>query len=652
MSQIPGNQLLEAAVRQAQSNQPIEAENLFREALRLSPSDPAAWYYCGVFFASQGRLNDAGNCFQQALRLKPDFAEAHNEIGNLFKATGQVEPALACYTRAIELAPQFAAGHANLGSILESLHRFEEAIACFRTALRTDPDNSLIFLSLGASLSELGRYEEAIAAFSDSVRLNPRQPIAHYNLGNACRELGRLDEAIAAYREAILLDPGFAQAHNNLGLALALSAEPEQAVAAHRRAVELHPHRPAPHSNLLYALHFDPSSTGHTLLQEHLAWARRHAEPLKLNIRSHQNAREPERQLRVGFVSPDFRQHPVGRFILPLFACHDRVRYQFFSYSDVVTPDSITAQLQRESDQWRMTRGLSDQELADLVRNDQIDILVDLTMHMKGSRLLVFARKPAPVQVTYLAYCSTTGLDTMDYRVTDRFLDPPDADTSCYTEKSLRLQSYWSYQASEDAPAVNALPALSAGEVTFGSLNSFAKVSLNSLRLWAQVLGAVPHSRLLLHASPGSHREKVRGIFAESGIEAARIEFCSYVRPSDYFKLYHQIDIALDPFPYNGGTTTCDALWMGLPVITLAGKLAFGRHGVSILSNLGHPEWIANGGDEYVSIASRLAGNTTGLSEHRRSLREAMRSSPLMDAGAFARDMESAFRAMWRNHCV
>ena len=299
-----------------------------------------------------------------------------------------------------------------------------------------------------------------------------------------------------------------------------------------------------------------------------------------------------------------------------------------------------------------MAVGLSDEELAAAVHQDRIDMLVDLTMHMAHNRMLVFARKPAPVQVTYLAYCGTTGLDTIDYRLTDPYLDPPGADEQFYSEQSIRLpETYWCYRPAVDSPPVGPLPALAAGRLTFGCLNNFCKVTEPTLAAWCRLLRVLPDSRLLLHAARGSHRDRVRAILAEQGVSSDRLVFVDGVPILEYLRLYEQIDVALDPFPYGGGSTTCDALWMGVPVVSLAGKTAVGRSGLSILSNIGLPELIASDVDQYVRIAAELAADLPRLAALRATLRERMQKSPLMDAPRFARNVEAAYREMWRRWC-
>jgi len=341
----------------------------------------------------------------------------------------------------------------------------------------------------------------------------------------------------------------------------------------------------------------------------------------------------------------------VGRFLAPLLAHHDHGPFEIFCYGDVQHADEMTGRLRSACDVWRDIRGGSDEQVAELIRQDRIDVLVDLSLHTGGNRLLVFARKPAPVQVTYLAYCGTSGLETMDYRLTDPYLDPPGMDESAYSEKSVRLRTYWCYEPCIAEIEVGQPPALASGRVTFGCFNNYCKVSPGTWRAWRRLLQAVPGSGLVVYCPFGSHRDRLAGELTAAGLDADRLTLVSAAPTAAYFEQYRRIDIALDPFPFCGGTTTCDALWMGVPVVTLAGATAVGRGGVSILSNVGFGELVAQSVEQYVEIAAALAGDPRRLAELRSGLRARMQRSPLMDAGRFAKDVESAYREMWRRWC-
>jgi predicted O-linked N-acetylglucosamine transferase (SPINDLY family) len=387
------------------------------------------------------------------------------------------------------------------------------------------------------------------------------------------------------------------------------------------------------------------------LLSEHRRWNDLYAAPLSHTAAPHTNDRSPDRRLRVGYMSPDFRVHPVGRFTAALLAHHDHENFEIFCYSNVIQPDRLTARIKPLADVWRVINGMDNPQFAAIVRQDQIDILVDLTMHLEKGRLLAFAEKPAPIQVTYLAYCSTTGLSTIDYRLSDPYLDPPENE-ECYSEKTVRLpETYWCYEAPAGAPAVSDLPAMRTGRVTLGCLNNFSKVNGQTLECWATLLAGVPESRLILSCPEGSARERIAEVFGTKDVNTDRLEFVSRMAFEKYLVLHGQIDIALDPFPYAGGTTSCDALYMGVPVVTLAGKTAVSRGGASLLSNLGLNDLIAHSAEEYVQIAIALARDLPRLTELRQTLRTRMERSPLMDAGRFVGNLEKIYRDLWRQWC-
>jgi predicted O-linked N-acetylglucosamine transferase (SPINDLY family) len=416
----------------------------------------------------------------------------------------------------------------------------------------------------------------------------------------------------------------------------------------------LRPEDPEAHSDLVFISHFDPECNAQAIGEAHRLWARRHAEPLKKHIQPHANGRNPERRLRIGYVSPDFRDHVVGRNLLPLFRHADRQQFEITCYSQVLRPDATTAQFQQHGDGWRNIIDRSDEQLAAMVRQDQIDILVDLALHSAGNRLLAFARKPAPVQVTFAGYPSTTGLDTIDYRLSDPYMDPEGNDASVYSEQTIRLpHSFWCYDPLDcrEIP-VNPLPASQNGLVTFGCLNNFGKINDQVLSTWAKVLSQVERSRLLLLSGEGSHRQHTLDLLSKAGVSPDRVEFVTHQPRQKYLELYHRIDLGLDSFPYNGHTTSLDSFWMGVPVITLVGQAPVARAGWSQLSNLGLPELAGKTPEEFVSIAVALAKDQPRLQELRQTLRQRMEQSPLMDAPGFARGIEAAYRQMWQRWCA
>lgn len=663
----------------------MDAEKIYRQLLAEHPGHADANYNLGNIFMSKGRFSWAVACYREAIRHRPDFAQAHgnlasalNCLGQLdaavasnrqvvrllpdsamahynlaltLQASGQFNEAIAVYRHAIELDPHLALAHNNLGIALQATGMLKDAIESFRLAIQLMPDYVDAHFNLGVALHENGHLSDAIASYQTAIRLKPDYANAHGNLGGTFRSAGQLDLAIASYKLALCLQPDLAEAHSNLGNVLRDIGRVDEAIFHYREAIRLKPGYSDAHSNLVFGLQFHPGADVDLIRREHRLWNQLYAHPLRKFIRPHANDPNPSRPLRIGYVSPDFRDHVVGQNILPLLRHHDRQQFQVFCYSNTLQTDEFSGQIRQHADIWRNITRLSDSQAADLIREDQIDILVDLSLHTAHNRLLVFARKPAPVQISYLGYCSTTGLDAMDFRLSDPYLDPPDSDLSVYSEKTIRLpETYWCYNPRGPTPPPSPSPAETAGYVTFGCLNNFAKVT-PALDLWAQILRSIPASRLILHSPPGAHLAAVRRQFAGNGISPDRLEFPTQQPWPDYIRTYGLIDITLDPFPWCGGITTCDALWMGVPVVTLAGRTAVGRGGASILSNIRRPELIARTRQEYLQIAILLAGDCSRLIELRRTLRRNMQASPLMDAPRFTRNFEAIYRQLWRNWC-
>jgi protein O-GlcNAc transferase len=630
-----------------------EAAACYQRALRLKPGFAEAHNNLGNVFNDQDKPDEAAACYQRALQLKPDYADAHNNLGNVFKDQGKPDLAVACYQQALQLKPGFAEVHNNLGNVFMDRGKPDEAAACYQRALQLKPDYADAYNNLGNVFKDQEKPDEAAACYQRALQLKPDYALAHYNLGVLWHDRSNLDEAVACYREALKRDPAYAQAHNNLGNALKDQGNLDEAVASFRRALELKPDDHTAHSNLLYTLLYCPGYDGRAILEEHRLWSRRFADPLAHHIEPHPNDRSARRRLRIGYVSPDFCDHAQSFFMVPLLSAHDHENFEIFCFADVARPDGFTARLRSLADVWRDIAGLTDEQVARLVRQDRIDILVDLTMHMARNRLLVFARKPAPVQVSWLAYPGTSGLSTVDYRLTDPYIDPPGLHDHDYSEESIPLpDAFWCYDPLAGEPAASALPALENGSITFGCLNNFCKVNDSVLKLWAQVLEAVDGSRLLLLAPPGSPRRRTLDLLEYEGVGRDRVTFVARQPRPQYLELHHRIDIGLDTFPYNGHTTSLDAFWLGVPVVTLVGPTPVARAGLSLLTNLGLPDLVARTPEQFVSIAVALANDLPRLCELRATLRDRMQASPLMDAPRFARMVEAAYRQMWRRWCV
>jgi protein O-GlcNAc transferase len=574
-----------------------------------------------------------------------ELALQHHQAGRLAYAEE-------LYRKILAQQPDHADALHLLGVIAHQVGRHDVAVDLIRKALVLIPDNAAAQSNLGEAYRTAARFDEAIAAYRRALQLNPDSPQAYNNLGIALREQGQLDEAVAAYRRALELKSDYPEAHNNLGNALKDQGELTEAIAAFRYALRFKPEDARAHSNLISTLHFLPGNNRGTISEEHHRWNRQFGEALKQFILPHTNDRSPERRLRIGYVSPNFRDQVVGRNIRPLFQWHERKDFEIFCYAGVVRPDELSEEFREHAQCWRSTVGVEDEAFAEMVRRDGVDILVDLTQHMAENRLLVFARKPTPVQVSFAGYPGSTGLDAIEYRISDRYLEAgPAAEEIGSSDKVCLIDSFWCYDPYGVEVGVNALPARESGRVTFGCLNNFCKVNEQVLDLWAQVLRKVADSRLILLSRIGSHRQRTLEILEKEGVEARRVEILDFRPRREYLELYQRLDIVLDTFPYNGHTTSLDALWMGVPVVSLAGNSPVSRAGLSQLSNIGLPELVAHSEEDFLKIAVELAGDLSRLARLRSTLRDRMKTSVLMDAPRFARQVEQAYRSMWKRWC-
>jgi predicted O-linked N-acetylglucosamine transferase (SPINDLY family) len=662
-----------------------DAEAAFRRAIEIEPRSAVARFNLGHCLQAADNLAAAADAFREAIALDDNFADAHNNLGAVLKTLDRPEEAFQQFQTATRINPRHAAAHANLASAYFAAGQLDLAEASCRQAVECDPSAATAGNSLGMLLLErgeteaarchfqailqcdsnnvaahlglatvshrMGQWHEAVGHGQQAVAIDSRNVAALNNLGTILAEGGRHDDAIVCFERAIEIDLASAAALGNLAGSLQALGRSGEAIDHHRRAVAADPGKSDLHSSLLYALNYHPDSDADLLFEEHRAWGVRHADPLTAASVPRVVDRSPERRLRVGYVSPHFKSHAVNFFVEPILAHHDHGRYEIFCYSDVDRPDETTARLRGYADQWREIAWLSDERVADQVREDQIDILVDLTGHISsGQRMLVFARKPAPIQVTYLGYQNTTGMLAMDYRLTDEYADPPGTTERWHTETLVRLpRTFFCYLPSSDAPPVVPGPCAVNGYVTFGSINNYAKVTPHVLATWAQILLRVPESSLLVRAEMTPWLEQhLRTTFAAAGVSVERLELVNRLPRRQYLELINRLDVALDPFPFNGHTTTCDCLWQGVPVVTLSGNTYVSRFGGSALATLGLDELIATTREQYVAIAAQLASDVARLQSLRSTLRQRMSASPLLDFAAFTGNLETEFRHMWR----
>lgn len=666
-----------------------EAESQAQALVQRDPKAGQGWHILAMARLAQSNYQAALEPLRRALKLKPEVAELHYNLGYVLERLDRPEEAVAAYRRAVQIKPNLAEAHNNLGNVLKDLKRYEEALAAYQRAAVMNPSAAEIRMNKGDALSCLGRLEEAVGMYRNALDLKPDLPEAYNSLSSVLGLLGRHEEALDASRQALRLKPNYFDALKNMGInlgkCLRLAEEAEvyrralelrkdavvyrnyggtllemgriaEALAAYRCALELDPGDLLVRSSLLALANYMEGIPSETLLAE----ARTYGEvvsKMAVPFTAHDNAPEPGRCLRVGLVSGDLGEHVVGHFLEGVLANLDRFRVELFAYSTACHPESAkNTRLRACVAHWREATPdvLNDGALARQIHEDGIDILVDLSGHTGRNRLPVFAWKPAPVQVAWLGYFATTGLAAMDYILADRWVLPPDEEGD-FVEKPWRLpDSYYCFTPPDTPADVGKLPALENAYVTFGCFNNLTKLNDRVIACWARVLKAVPGSRLFLKSKAlgdASVAAAYRERFASHGIGPERLRMEGASPRADYLAAFNAVDMALDPFPFPGGTTSVEGLWMGVPVLTLKGERFIGHQGETILHSAGLPEWIAENVEDYVAKAAAFAQDLEKLATLRAGLREQVLASPLFDAPRFARNLEDAFRGMWRKWC-
>lgn len=633
-----------------------QAEHHCREILAIAPNDANVNYLLGIVACQSGEVSKGSLLIRKAIKNDPNNFLAHNSYGMTLKELGKFAEAEASYRKAIDLKPDFAKAYNNLGITLELQGKSGEAIDCYRRATALQPDFAEAYNNLGIVLRQLGNFEEAAANCHQAIALKPYFAGAYNNLGVAMGCQGSLGEAVSSYRRAIALKPDFAEAYNNLGIALEEQGKLTEAVESYRKAISCKKDFTKAHSNLLFTLNYLPEISQAEIYSESIQFGQQYCTDLIGEINKIKRNTEIQRRLKIGYVSADFCRHPVANFFEPLLKAHNRENVAIYLYSNVRNPDHITQRLKSEADHWSSICGKSDKDVAEEINSDGIDILVDLAGHTGDNRLMIFAYKPAPVQVTWLGYPNTTGLRAIDYRFTDVVADPLGEADDLYSEELIRLDGgFLCYQADDFAPEVSGLPCLERGYITFGSFNNLKKVNATVLKIWARILRLMPGARLLLKnksLKDKETRDRYLKLFSEEGIATDRVElYAALPEKKAHLEFYDRVDIALDTFPYNGTTTTCEALWMGVPVVTLAGDRHSGRVGASILHHAGLGNaMIADTQKDYVELAVKLADNPAKLADIRKSLRNKLLKGGLCDASTFAVQVEKCFMTMWRRY--
>ncbi len=667
----PRSRDIDNLVQQYSAGKYAEALSIARSMSNNFPYFGFGWMLLGAILKKIGQDEEAIFPMQQAAKFMPNDMQAHSNLGLTLQHAARLEEAEASFRRALQIAPKNAEIHNDLGNTLKDMGRLEEAEDCYRRALKIRPDYAEGYNNLGVTLQHLERFEEARDCYQRALRLNPEYVKAQNNLGIAFMSMGNADQAIACYLSTLNLQQDFAEAHNNLGLALQSKSQLIEATASFRQALKLNPNYYTSHTNMLFCLaHSDIEPDA--LFKEHLKFAAQFEMPLRKYWRTHTNSKNPERRLQIGIVSGDLCSHSIATFIEPLLkslsATTGLTLHAYANHAvNAQTPSNIQAgkstqahashfanmlvslRLQGYFAHWHPVFRLSDEALAKKIREDGIDILIDLSGHTDKNRLLTFARKPAPIQASWMGYPGTTGLAAMDYYLADRFFIPEGQFDDQFTEKLVRMPGSAPFLPYQGAPEVNALPAHTNGYITFGSFNRLNKISRAVIALWAKILRASPDSHMILGGI--EHFETPLKWFAEEGIAQNRLSFYGRIDMGQYMALHHQVDVCLDTFPYNGGTTTLHALWMGIPTLTLAGKTAAGRPGACIMGHVGLDDFIAYDADEFVQKGVSLATNLQALSNIRNTLRDRFNASAMGQPELIAKGVEQALRIMWKNWC-
>jgi len=707
---LPLHVAWQQAVAHHQAGRLQQAEQLYRAILQAQPGNPDANHNLGVLAGQAGQHAAGLPYLQAALTSNPAHEQYVLSYAQALLTTGQPAEALAILKGATQrglasvavrsllqnaeattlnsqkhakdpsaiemsqLAALFNGGRyaeleaqasifvernpnsGNAWKVLSEafLLQGKHALQALQTASKLLPNDADLHCNLGYALRESGQFHRAIASCRRALEIRPNFAEAHCNLANALQDLGEIKEALVSYHSALNLKPDYAQAHNNLGHALLGLDQIGEAVASFRRAMEINPDYADARSSLLFALSHHIGVDAKTLFAEHIRFGEQFEAPLRATWPQHDNSRDPDRPLQIGFVSGDLRNHAVAVFIEPILAhLVGNTQLSLHAYYTHGMEDDVTRRIKGLVAHWHPVVGLSDADLAQRIRADGIDILIDLSGHTAHNRLLAFVRKPAPLQVSWIGYPGTTGLRSMDYYLADRFFLPVEQFADQFTEKIVYLPSTVPFLPFADAPPINPLPALANGYVTFGSFNRTNKISRPVIAMWAELLRAVPDSRMVLGGlAAGSQSENLLTWFDQEGIARERLSGYPRSDMATYLGLHHQVDLCLDTFPYTGGTTTCHALWMGVPTLTLVGKTSFGRDGTGLLSGVGLEAFVAHDAGDFVRKGVAWAQQCEALAAIRSQLRERFAQSPIGQPALVAAGLERALRTMWQRWCA
>ncbi len=622
----------------------------YEKTIAIKPDHSQAHLNSGVIHQGRGNLQLARQCYQHAIASDPDHAKAHYNLGNIFRAENRFNDAIDCFRAAIASDPDYGDAHYNLGNAARKSGDFEEAAACYRRAIAIKPDHFEALGNLGATLHELGRLDAAIQTYKRSLESKSDSPVTLNNIGVVYQDQGRFSDAATAYRKSLALAPGDIEALSNLGAALQEQGNLEEAMAQYQRAIDIDPEFAKARSNLLMCFQYVPGQNMKRLFELHKKWGEEFPGNRAAVQFTHSSAAQRKKRLRVGLVSADLGRHPVGYLVAGFITHRPRNMVELICYSDRIA-DDLSEEFATLADHWFTTRSLTDTDLARRIHADSIDILIDLGGHSARNRLGVFAARPAPVQVSWCGYVSTTGLSAMDWFISDHHSTTV-AEEKYHTERIIRLPDSWiSYTPPDYAPpCAPRLTKSGADRLTLCNFGNPVKINRPLLELWGRILNSCQQADLLLiyrGMDDPANIKRIKQGLAAHGISSRRVTMLGGIPHKDLLVRYHTVDLALDTTPYSGGVTTLEALWMGVPVVTLRGDTFAGRHATSILRTLGRTELIAEDGDAYVKLVVELATNPERLRRLQEELREQMAGSPLCDHEKFARDMADALQRIW-----
>lgn len=627
------------------------AEPYYTSTLSLNPQHFPALCNLGVIFQEREDFPKAQECFERALQINPQHAETCQNLGLIELRAQKLESAKAHFKQALSLRPDFAEALVGLGDVSLKQNLIEEAQAYYRKAIATQPALASAYCNLGVILQERRQYDAAITLYQQGVENASDSVLLFNNMGNTYASMGRLSEAESCYAKALSLASGTTETYSNLAGLYAGQGKLEEAEKSYRKAMKLDPGYAQAYSNLLFMLNYDPDRSGEDIFAAYKEYENLYARQYYAGWPVFAGDKNRRKRLKIGYVSPDFCRHPVQYFLEPLMAHHDKSLVEIYAYAEISAEDSVTERYQSYADHWLLSTGMSDDALCQRIRADGIDILVDLAGHTANNRLSMFARKAAPVQVSWLGYGYTTGLSAIDYFLTDE-VSAPEGSDALFAEHPWRLKPpLFAYRNSPVMGEVSPLPALKNGYVTIGTLTRSIRINYRTIRVWAAILKRLNNARLVIDSSnyqDANLRQALIDKFAAHGVSENQLDIGFHSPPWDTLR---SLDIGLDCFPHNSGTTLIETLYMAVPFVTLAGRPSLGRLGSSILTGVGRPEWIAYTEDEYVEKVVGLASDIEALARIRAGLRQEMQNSPLMDEAGFTRKVEEAYQGMWAQWC-